>query len=132
MQVLNHLQWLAHVVENLGGTPPVTQCAIVGPNNCIQLKISFDIAVRGQNHSSLSSEPIQMVSIVGWGTPAMVRRTYERTAVQACLQQLNANGYFVPDYSYFLIKSLEEGESVTRTAERLCQLNEHDIVWSII
>ena len=131
MQVLNHLKWLKHVVKNLGGTPPVTQCALVGPNNCIKLKISFDIPVRGHLRSSMSSEPVPMVSIVGWGTPSLVRRTFERTAVQACLEQLNANGYFVPDYSYFLIKALEEGESVITTAKRLCRLNEHDMVWRI-
>jgi hypothetical protein len=35
------------------------------------------------------------------------------------------------DYSYFLIKALEEGESVTTTTERLCRLNRNDMVWSI-
>jgi hypothetical protein len=57
--------------------------------------------------------------------------TYERTAIQKCLEQLSTNGYFLPDYSYFLIKALEEGQSVTTTAERLCRLNHNDMVWSI-
>jgi hypothetical protein len=34
-------------------------------------------------------------------------------------------------YTYFLFKALEEGDSVTTTAERLCCLNEDDMVWSI-
>jgi len=50
--------------------------------------------------------------------------TFERTAVKACLQQLKDHGYFVPDFSYFLIKA----SNVTRTTERLCQLNQHDKV----
>lgn len=40
---------------------------------------------------------------------------------------LGRREYFVPDYSYFLIMALEEGESVTTTAERLCRLNQHDM-----
>ena len=130
MQIIDHLKWFRHVVNNIGGTPPATQCAIVGRNNSIQLQISFDIPVRGPFRSSLSSEPTPMLSIAEWGSPSLVMRTYERTAVQKCLEKLSANGYFVPDYSYFLIKALEEGESVTTTAERLCRLNQRDMVWS--
>jgi hypothetical protein len=132
MQNLDHIKWFRHVVNNIGGTPPVVQCASVSPNNAIQLKISFDIPVRGPFRSSMSSEPpTPMLSIVELGSPSPFRRTQERTAVQKCLEQLSANGYFVPDYSYFLIKTLEEGESVTTTAERLCRLNRNDMVWSI-
>jgi hypothetical protein len=50
------MKWFRHVLDNIGGTPPVVQCAIVGPNNVIQLKISFDIPVRGPFRSSMSSE----------------------------------------------------------------------------
>jgi hypothetical protein len=70
-----------------------------------------------------------MLSIVEWGSPSPFKRTYERTTVQKCLEQLSANGMI--DYSYFLIKALEEGESVTTTTERLCRLNRNDMVWSI-
>jgi hypothetical protein len=133
MQNLDHIKWFRHVVDNIGCTPPVVQCASVGPNNVIQLKISFDIPVRGPFRSSMSSEPppTPMLSVVELGSPSPFRRTYERTTVQKCLEQLSTNGYFVPDYSYFLIKALEEGESVTTTAERLCRLNRNDMVWSI-
>jgi hypothetical protein len=51
--------------------------------------------------------------------------------MQKCLEQLSANGYFQPDYSYFLIKALEEGASVITTVEGLSRLNEDDMVWSI-
>jgi hypothetical protein len=132
MQNIDHMKWFQHVLDNIGGTPPVGQCAIVGPNNSIQLKISFDIPVRGPFRSSMSSEPpTPMLSIVEWGNPSPFKRTYERTAVKKCLEQLSANGYFLPDYSYFLIKALEKGESLTTTAERLCLLNRNDMVWSI-
>jgi hypothetical protein len=131
MQIINHVKWLKHVVENIGGTTPVIESSIEGPNNFTRMKISFDVRVRGHFPSSLSTELIPMVSIVGLGIPSPIRTTFERTAVQACLQQLSGHGYFVPDYSYFLIKALDEGESVTKTAERLCRLNEHDMVWSI-
>ena len=114
------MKWLTHVVDSIGRTRPVTQCAVVPPNNMIQLRISFDVPVRGPIHSELLSEPHPMVTIDEWGTPSLVRRTFERTAVQKCLEALSANGYFVPDYSYFLIKALEEGESVTTVADRLC------------
>jgi hypothetical protein len=76
----------------------------------------------GPFSSTLSSKPpTPMLSIVECGSPSPVKRTLERTVVQKCLEQLSAYGYFMPNYSYFLIKTLEEGESVTMTAtvERL-------------
>jgi hypothetical protein len=57
MQNIDHMKWFWHVLDNIGGTPPVVQCAIVGANNTIQLKIAFDIPVRGPFRSSLSSDP---------------------------------------------------------------------------
>jgi hypothetical protein len=57
MQNIDHMKWFQHVLNNIGGTSPVVQCAIVGPNSTIQLKISFDIHVRGPFRSSMSSEP---------------------------------------------------------------------------
>jgi hypothetical protein len=46
------------------------------PNKTIQLKISFDIPVRGPFSSSLSSEPPNpMLSIVECGSPSTVKRT---------------------------------------------------------
>jgi hypothetical protein len=57
MQNIDHMKWFQHVLDNIGDTPRVLQCAIVSPNNTIQLNISFDIPVRGPLRSSLSSEP---------------------------------------------------------------------------
>jgi hypothetical protein len=51
--------------------------------------------------------------------------------MQKFLEQFNVNGNFLPYYSYFRTKALEEGESVTTTRERLCRLNEEDMVWSV-
>jgi hypothetical protein len=45
MQNIDHMKWFLHVLDNIGGTPTVVQYAIVGPNNAIQLTISFDIPV---------------------------------------------------------------------------------------
>jgi hypothetical protein len=72
-----------------------------------------------------------MLSIVEWGSPSLVKRTFERATMQKCLEQLSTNVYFLVDYSYFLIRALEEGESVTMTTERLCRLNQYGMVWSI-
>jgi hypothetical protein len=57
MQHIDHMKWFRHVLDNIGGTPAVVQCAIVGPNNTIQLKNFFEIPVRGPFLSSMSSEP---------------------------------------------------------------------------
>jgi len=74
-------------------------------------------------------EVIPMVSIATKGGVAPIWVTYERLPVEVCLQQLQDHGYFVPNFSYFRIKQLEAGESnVIQTAERLCQLNEENMV----
>ena len=72
--------------------------------------------VPGQDPSST----IPMVSIAAVGGEAPIWTTYERLAVEACLQQLKDHGYFVPDFSYFRIKQLQARESnVILTTERL-------------
>ena len=50
-----------------------------------------------------------MVSIAVVGGEAPIWTTYERLAVEACLQQLKNHGYFVPDFSYFRVKQLQRG-----------------------
>jgi len=70
-----------------------------------------------------------MVSIAAVGAVAPIWVTYERLAMEVCLLQLQDHGYFVPNFSYFSIKQLEVGESNTiLTTERLCQLNQQNIV----
>ena len=53
-----------------------------------------------------------MVSIAAMGGVALIWATYERLAVEACLQQLQDHGYFVPDFSYFRIEQLEAGKAM--------------------
>jgi len=72
---------------------------------------------------------IPMVSIATVGGEAPIWTTYERLAVEACLEQLKNHGYFVPDFSYFQGKQLQVRESnVILTTERLCRLNRQDRV----
>jgi len=47
------------------------------------------------------STAIPMVSIAAMGEEVQIWITYERLAVEACLQQLKDHVYFVPDISYF-------------------------------
>jgi hypothetical protein len=62
-------------------------------------------------------DAIPMISITAVGEVAPNWVTYERLAVEACIEQLQDHGYFVPDFSYFQIKQLEAGESnVIQTA----------------
>ena len=63
------------------------------------------------------------------GGEAPIWTTYERLAVEACLEQLKNHGYFVPDFSYFRVKQLQARESnVILTIERFCRLNQQDRV----
>ena len=49
-----------------------------------------------------------MVAIDASGRPGVRKTGSERSVVEACLEKLKDHGYFVPDYSYFKIKALEE------------------------
>ena len=76
---------------------------------CLQFKkmtISFDIP--------LKQDPGTMMAIVASGKESQVQMTYERTAIKACLLELESYGYLIPDLSWFKIKAL--------------QWNQHDIV----
>ena len=75
------------------------------------------------------SSTIPMVSIAAMGGEAQIWTTYERLAVEACMQQLKDHGYFVPDFSYFRIKQLQAREgNIILTTERLCRLTRQDRV----
>ena len=58
-----------------------------------------------------SSSMIPMVSIAVVGGQESIWTTYERLAVEACLQQLKDHEYFVSDFSYFWIKQLQARET---------------------
>ena len=77
-----------------------------------RVHISFQIPVLHIEWSSMvpeedpSSLMIPMVPIALVGGEAPIWTTYDRLAVEACLQQLKAHGYSVPDFLYFRIKQL--------------------------
>ena len=55
-----------------------------------------------------------MMPIVASGKESPVHMTYERTAIKACLLELESFGYLIPDLSWFKIQALRR--------------NQHDIV----
>ena len=135
MQLINLVRWLQDVVEGLGGTTFVARQELVRQPDIKRVHISFQIPVRHIEWSSMvpgedpSSSMIPMVSIAAVGGEAPIWTTYERLAVEACLEQLKNHGYFVPDFSYFQGKQLQVRESnVILTTERLCRLNRQDRV----
>ena len=135
MQLINLVRWLKDVVEGLGGTTPVVHFELVQQPDIKRVHISFQVPVRHIEWSSMvagedpSFSMIPMVSIAGVGGEAPIWTTYERLAVEACLEQLKNHGYFVPDFSYFRVKQLQARESnVILTTERLCRLNRQDRV----
>ena len=132
MQIINFVRWLQDVVEGLGGTTFVARHELVRQPDIKRLHISFQIPVRHAERTTMvpeSSLTIPMVSIDAVGGEASIWTTYERLAVEACLEQLKNHGYFVPDFLYFRVKQLQVRESnVILTTERLCRLNRQDIV----
>ena len=110
MQHINLVRWLQDVVEGLGGTTFVVHLELVRQPDIKRVHISFQVPVRHLDLSSMepgedpSSSMIPMVSIAAVGGEAPIWTTYERLAVEACLQQLKDHGYFVLDFSYFRIK----------------------------
>lgn len=133
MQLINNIRWLRDVVQDLGGTDPVVQTEDVDVGPVMQRKhISFQVPDRHAALTSLSpGQAIPMVAIAAWGSPSAYMVTVNRTVVEACLQQLNLHGYFVPDFSWFRMRCLEEEDNnVIITAKRLSPL--HDMVWNIL
>ena len=135
MKHINLVRWLQDVVQGLGGTTFVARQELVRQPDVKRVHISFQIPVRHIEWSSMvagedpSFSMIPMVSIAAVGGEAPIWTTYERLAVEACLEQLKNHGYFVPDFSYFRVKQLQARESnVILTTERLCRLNRQDRV----
>ena len=129
MQHINLVRWPKDVVEGLGGTTPVVHFELVRQPDIKRVHISFQVHVQHVDFSSMEpgedpfSSTIPMVSIAVVGGEAPIWTTYERLEVEACLQQLKAHGYSVPDFLYFRIKQLQARESsVILTIERLCWL----------
>ena len=135
MQHINLIRWLQDVVDGLGGTTFVVHLELVRQPDIKRVHISFQVPTRHVDLSSMEpgedpfSSMIPMVSIAAVGGEALIWTTYERLAVEACLQQLKNHGYFVPDFSYFRVKQLQARESnVILTTVRFCRLNQQDRV----
>jgi len=108
MQIINLVRWLQDVVEGLGGTTFVARQELVRQPDIKRVHISFQIPVRHAEWTTMvpgSSSTIPMVSIAVVGGEANIWTTYERLAVEACLQQLKNHGYFVPDFYIFELSS---------------------------
>ena len=134
MQLINLVRWLQDVVQGLGGTTFVARQELVRQPDVKRVHISFQIPVRHIEWSSMvpQQDPYSMIPIVSIAAvdgEASIWTTYERLAVEACLEQLKNHGYFVPDFSYFRVKQLQARESnVILTTERLYHLNRQDRV----
>ena len=106
MQNINLVRWLQDVVKGLGGTTFVVHLELLRQPDIKRVHISFQIPVRHIEWSSMvprqdPSSMIPIVLIAAVDGEASIWTTYERLAVEACLEQLKNHGYFVPDFSYF-------------------------------
>jgi hypothetical protein len=89
MQLINPIRWLKDVVEAVGGTTPIVQIEVVRQRHFKQVHISFQVPVRNIDFIMIApGEAIPVVSIDAVGGVAPNYVTYERLAVEACLQQL--------------------------------------------
>ena len=104
MQRIDYFKWLTEVLQCLGGTP--LQVETTERLQFKKMTISFEIPLR--------QDPGTMMAVVASGKESPVQMTYERTAIKACLLELESFGYLIPDLSWFKIKAL--------------QWNQHDIV----
>ena len=92
MQHINLIKCLKDIVEGLGGTTPVVHLELVRQPDIKRVHISFLVPIRHVDFSSMKqgedpfSSMIPMVSIAAVGGEAPIWTTYERLAVEACLQ----------------------------------------------
>ena len=89
MQRIDYFKWLTEILQCLGDTP-----LQVETTECLQFKkmiISFEIPLR--------QDPGTMTAIAAIGKESPVQMTYERTAIKACLLELESYSYLIPDLS---------------------------------
>ncbi|RCV25464.1 hypothetical protein SETIT_5G168900v2 [Setaria italica] len=67
----------------------------------LQFHGPFDLAFGNRSRGTISNIAILMVSIAAWGSTTPSRVTVDMTVVEACLEKLKDDGYFVPYFSYF-------------------------------
>ena len=81
-----------------------------------KMTISFEIPLR--------QDPGTMIAVGASGKESPVQMTYERTAIKACLLELESYGYLIPDLSWFKIKALQRNQHViVSLCESLSQEN---------
>ena len=86
-----------------------------------KMTISFEIPLR----QDLGT----MMAIVASGKESPIQMTYERTAIKACLLEVESYGYLIPDLSWFKIKALRRNQhDNVSICESLSRENLHDIV----
>jgi hypothetical protein len=62
----------------------------------------FQVSVQNIDFTLMApGDAIPMISITAVGEVAPNWVTYERLAVEACIEQLQDHGYFMLDFSYF-------------------------------
>ena len=70
-----------------------------------------------------------MMAVLASEKDSPVQMTYERTAIKACLLELESYGYLIPDLSWFKIKALRRNQhDIVSLCESLLRENLHDIV----
>ena len=119
MQRIDYFKWLTEVLQCLGGTS--LQVETTERLQFKKIKISIEILLR--------QDPGTMMAIVASGKESPVQMTYERTAIKACLLELESYGYLIPDLSWFKIKALRRNQhDIVSICESLSRENLHDIV----
>ncbi|KAG2577319.1 hypothetical protein PVAP13_6NG091212 [Panicum virgatum] len=69
-----------------------------------------------------------MIPIVASGKESPVKLTYERSAIEACLLELENYGYLIPNLSWFKIKALQQNQhDIVSLCETLSRENLYDI-----
>ena len=97
MQCIDMFKWLTEVLQYLGGSP--LQVVTTERQQFKKITISFEIPSR--------QDVGTMIQIVASGKESPVQMTYERTAVKACLLELESYSYLILDLSWFKIKELQ-------------------------
>jgi hypothetical protein len=86
-----------------------------------KLTIFFQISTRGDLGT--------MISIVASGKESPIQMTYEKSAMEGFLLELERYGYLIPDLSWLKIKVLQQNEhDIVSFCKRLAQKNQNNMV----
>ena len=85
------------------------------------MTISFEIPREDQG---------TMITIVASGDKSPIQLTYERSATEAWLLELQRHGYLIPELSRFKIRALQQNHhDIVSLCESLSRENLNDIVY---